>query len=101
MALRGKFYVKDLALSVYECYLTGHGSTGKFEMGTKHRMRNEVPQIGLGFKFNFILSYIFPFLVSPFLVLVTPLALWRQRNISYNAVRVQSCYCVLNKPVTL
>ena len=47
MALRGKFHVKDLALSVYECYLTGHGSTGKFEMGTKHRMRNEVPQIGM------------------------------------------------------
>ena len=67
-------------------------------MGTKQRMRNEVPQIGLGFKFNFILNYI---LLSPFLVLVTPLAMWRQRNISYNAVRVQSCYCVLNKPVTL
>ena len=47
-------------------------------MGSKQRMRNEVPQIGVGFKFNFILNYIFPFLVSPFLVLVTPLALWRK-----------------------
>lgn len=54
--------------SVYECYLTGHGSTGKFEMGTKHRMRNEVPQIGQGFKFDFILNYIFPFLVPLFSV---------------------------------
>lgn len=34
-------------------------------MGTKQRMRNEVPQIGLGFKFNFVLNYIFLFLVSP------------------------------------
>ena len=32
-------------------------------MGTKQGIRNEVPKIGLGFKFNFIPSYIFPFLV--------------------------------------
>lgn len=54
---------KTLRSQYMNVNLTGHGSTGKFEMGTKHRMRNEVPQIGLGFKFNFILNYIFPFLV--------------------------------------